>query len=260
MRMTSLAAVVMGLLAFEAKAQSKPQAPASPPVQIQSEDEKALYALGHNFGKGLVIFSLSPAELEVIKRGVADAVNGTAPAVEVNSYLGKLQPLARTRQAKANEAFLAKAAAEKGAITLPSGVVYKELKAGSGASPKVTDTVSVHYRGTLITGEEFDSSHKRNQPAEFPLNGVIPCWTESLQKMKVGGQVKLVCPAKLAYGERIPGKDPPELRAGVRGRAAGHPWEYLEAVGTEPSPRPSPEGRGVIASARPPWPSTTVPR
>jgi FKBP-type peptidyl-prolyl cis-trans isomerase FkpA len=115
-----------------------------------------------------------------------------------------VQTLARSRQGKANDTFLQRAAQEKGAQKLPSGVVYRELQAGSGPSPKATDTVSVHYRGTLMTGEEFDSSYKRNQVAEFPLNGVIPCWTEGLQKMKVGGKAKLVCPASKAYGERPP--------------------------------------------------------
>ncbi|HLL01284.1 MAG TPA: FKBP-type peptidyl-prolyl cis-trans isomerase [Myxococcaceae bacterium] len=213
MRMTLLAAVVLGLLAFEAQAQNKPkppEAPAAPPIQFQSEDEKALYSLGYNFGKSLAVFSLSPAELEVIKRAMADGVSGAAPAVDVNQYGNKVQGIVRSRQGKVNEAYLAKAAAEKGAITLPSGVVYRELQAGTGASPKPTDTVSVHYRGTLITGEEFDSSHKRNQPAEFPLNGVIPCWTQGVQKMKVGAKAKLVCPPKTAYGDRPPGsKIPP---------------------------------------------------
>jgi len=213
MRMTLLAAVVLGLLAFEAQAQNKPkpaQAPAAPPTQFQSEDEKALYAVGYNFGKSLTVFSPSPAELEVIRRAMSDGVSGAAPAVDVNQYGSKVQGLVRGRQGKVNEAYLAKAAAEKGAITLPSGVVYRELQAGTGASPKPTDTVSVHYRGTLITGEEFDSSHKRNQPAEFPLNGVIPCWTQGVQKMKVGTKAKLVCPPKTAYGDRPPGsKIPP---------------------------------------------------
>jgi len=213
MRMTLLAAVALGLLAFEAEAQNKPkppQAPAAPSIQFQSEDEKSLYSLGYNFGKSLAVFSLSPAELEVIKRAMSDGVSGAAPAVDMNQYGAKVQGIVRNRQGKVNEAYLAKAAAEKGAITLPSGIVYRELQAGSGASPKATDTVSVHYRGTLVTGEEFDSSHKRNQPAEFPLNGVIPCWTEGVQKMKVGTRAKLVCPPKTAYGDRPPGsKIPP---------------------------------------------------
>jgi FKBP-type peptidyl-prolyl cis-trans isomerase FkpA len=89
---------------------------------------------------------------------------------------------------------------DKGAITTPSGLVYTELKKGTGPSPKETDRVTVNYRGTLTDGKEFDSSYKRNQPATFPLNGVIKCWTEGVQKMKVGGKAKLVCPPSIAYG------------------------------------------------------------
>ena len=99
------------------------------------------------------------------------------------------------------QAFLDKAAAEPGAVKTASGLVYHETEAGTGAAPKATDTVKVHYRGTLIDGTEFDSSYKRNEPAEFPLNRVIPCWTEGVQKMKVGGKARLVCPASIAYGD-----------------------------------------------------------
>lgn len=97
---------------------------------------------------------------------------------------------------------LAKAAAEAGAQVAPSGLVYRSLKDGSGASPAATDVVKVHYRGTFPDGKEFDSSHSRGQPATFPLNRVIKCWTEGVQKMKVGGKAKLTCPAAIAYGER----------------------------------------------------------
>ncbi|MBZ5632498.1 MAG: FKBP-type peptidyl-prolyl cis-trans isomerase [Acidobacteriia bacterium] len=100
------------------------------------------------------------------------------------------------------KAYLEKAAAEPGAQKTSSGLVYRELKPGTGASPKATDTVRVHYRGTLIDGKEFDSSYARNEPAEFPLNMVIPAWTEGVQKMKVGGKSHLVCPAEIAYGQR----------------------------------------------------------
>jgi len=86
--------------------------------------------------------------------------------------------------------------------TLPSGVVFESLQAGSGASPKATDTVKVNYRGTLPDGKEFDSSYKRGQPASFPLNRVIPCWTEAVQLMKPGGKARITCPPKTAYGER----------------------------------------------------------
>ena len=109
-------------------------------------------------------------------------------------------------------AFADKAAKEPGAQKLASGLVYKDLKAGQGPTPKDTDTVKVHYRGTLIDGTEFDSSYKRNAPAEFALKGVIPCWTEGVQKMKVGGKAKLVCPSSIAYGDN---GHPPTIPGGA---------------------------------------------
>ncbi len=102
-------------------------------------------------------------------------------------------------------------AAEPVAVKTASGIAITTLKEGSGASPKRSDTVTVHYRGVLSDGKEFDSSYKRGQPTSFPLNGVIPCWTEGVQTMKIGGKAKLVCPPGLAYGSRgIPGVIPPE--------------------------------------------------
>ena len=97
---------------------------------------------------------------------------------------------------------LASAAKETGAQVTSSGLVYVSLKDGTGASPKAADTVKVHYRGSFPGGKEFDSSYTRGTPAEFPLNGVIKCWTEGVQRMKVGGKAKLTCPAAIAYGER----------------------------------------------------------
>ncbi len=94
------------------------------------------------------------------------------------------------------------AAKEAGAVVTPSGLVYRALKEGTGASPTAADSVKVHYRGTFPDGREFDSSYKRNEPIDFPLRGVIPCWTEGVQKMKVGGKAKLTCPAAIAYGAR----------------------------------------------------------
>ncbi|MDP9046015.1 MAG: FKBP-type peptidyl-prolyl cis-trans isomerase [Pseudomonadota bacterium] len=105
----------------------------------------------------------------------------------------------------------ATAAQEKGAVVAASGLVYRSLREGTGARPAASDVVKVNYRGTFANGSEFDSSYSRNEPAEFPLNGVIPCWTEGVQQMKVGGKAKLTCPARLAYGERGAGggKIPP---------------------------------------------------
>jgi FKBP-type peptidyl-prolyl cis-trans isomerase FkpA len=109
---------------------------------------------------------------------------------------------AATTAAFAQNATIDKAASEPGAVKTDSGLVYRALKEGSGAQPKETDTVRVHYRGTFPDGKEFDSSLTRGEPAEFPLNRVIKCWTEGVQKMKVGGKAKLTCPPQLAYGER----------------------------------------------------------
>jgi FKBP-type peptidyl-prolyl cis-trans isomerase FkpA len=110
------------------------------------------------------------------------------------------------------KAYLDKAAAQPGAVKTDSGLVYRELRAGSGESPKASDTVTVNYRGTLPDGTEFDSSYKRNEPAQFLLGQVIPCWTEGVQKMKVGGKAELVCPASIAYGDR---GSPPVIPAGA---------------------------------------------
>lgn len=113
---------------------------------------------------------------------------------------------------EASKAYLEKAAAVPGAVKTSSGLVYRELRAGTGASPSASDVVKVHYRGTLVDGTEFDSSYKRNEPATFPLNQVIPCWTEGVQKMKVGGKSQLVCPSDIGYGDR---GSPPEIPGGA---------------------------------------------
>ncbi len=94
------------------------------------------------------------------------------------------------------------AMAQTQAVTTASGLVYQSLKEGAGDSPKATDTVKVHYKGMFLDGKEFDSSYKRGEPTEFPLNRVIPCWTEGVQRMKPGGKAKLTCPPAIAYGER----------------------------------------------------------
>ncbi|WP_210544009.1 FKBP-type peptidyl-prolyl cis-trans isomerase [Rhodoferax sp. PAMC 29310] len=102
----------------------------------------------------------------------------------------------------AQDALSAASAKEAGAVVTASGLVYRSLKDGAGTSPGASDKVKVHYRGTFADGKEFDSSYKRGEPIEFPLNGVIPCWTEGVQRMKVGGKAKLTCPAAIAYGSR----------------------------------------------------------
>jgi FKBP-type peptidyl-prolyl cis-trans isomerase FkpA len=176
---------------------------------LKDEDQKTLYALGLAVGRSLEVFKLNDKEFDLVKRGLADQVGGKKAQVDLEAYQPKIQALAQKRMAAASEALQAKdkqfmdqVAKEKGAQKLPSGLIIVPQKEGTGASPKETDTVKVHYRGTLVDGKEFDSSHKRGQPAEFPLNGVIKCWTEGLQKMKVGGKAKLICPASIAYGDQ----------------------------------------------------------
>ena len=197
-----------------AAAATKPAAPAAP-APLTTDEEKTIYAIGISIGQSLSMFNLSPSEVELVKRAISDSAAGK-PAVELSEWGPKIQPLATSRAAvvaakeKAKSAeYLAKAAAEPGAVKTDSGLVYREMKAGAGESPKATDTVKVHYRGTLVNGTEFDSSYKRNEPAQFPLTGVIKCWTEGVQRMKVGGKATLVCPSDLAYGDQgrpsIPG-------------------------------------------------------
>lgn len=167
-----------------------------------TDEQKTIYAIGVFLYKrdNLAGFNLSPAELELVKKGISDAAAGR-PAVNLDVEGPKLQPLLDARTKTAGAAYLAKAATQAGFIKTPSGLLFKEERAGAGPSPKPTDTVQVNYRGTFINGTEFDSSYKTGKPVALPLTGVIPCWTEALQKMKVGGKASLVCPYQIAYGE-----------------------------------------------------------
>lgn len=192
---------------------AKPK-PVAPPTLV-TDDEKTIYSVGLSIYRSLSQFDLSSDELEIVKRALSDAA-AAKPQVELKEWGPKIEPLGRARAGRvlekekaASSAYLEKAAQETGAIKTESGLVYREITPGTGESPKATDTVKVHYRGTLVNGTEFDSSYSRNEPAEFPLNGVIACWTEGVQKMKVGGKSVLVCPSSIAYGDNgrpsIPG-------------------------------------------------------
>jgi FKBP-type peptidyl-prolyl cis-trans isomerase FkpA len=183
-----------------------------------SEKDKTLYALGVAISQSLGDFALTEAELDIIRNGITDGVMKRPLKVDMPTYGPKIQPFAESRaaagaekQKSAGTAFIAKAAAEAGAKKTPSGAIVKSIKEGTGASPAATDTVKVHYHGTLTDGTVFDSSVKRGEPATFPLNGVIKCWTEGVQQMKVGGKAKLTCPADVAYGDR---GAPPVIKPG----------------------------------------------
>jgi FKBP-type peptidyl-prolyl cis-trans isomerase FkpA/FKBP-type peptidyl-prolyl cis-trans isomerase FklB len=177
-----------------------------------SEEDKALYALGVAVSQNISSFDFTAAELEQVKVGFTDGALGKTPQVDVQAYIPKLRELQGTRVAAAATKALDKAAAEPGAKKTESGLVISTVSEGTGPSPAATDTVKVHYHGTLPSGKVFDSSVDRGEPATFPLNGVIPCWTEGVQLMKVGGKSRLVCPAAIAYGER---GAPPDIGPGA---------------------------------------------
>jgi FKBP-type peptidyl-prolyl cis-trans isomerase len=190
-----------------------PQAPAK--ASPKTDDEKTVYALGVAIQKSLETFKLTPAEVDLVVAGLRDAAAGK-PEVKLEEKQTAIQQLAMSRRAaagaeagKAGTAYLEKAAQATGAVKTASGLVYVPVKEGAGDSPTATDQVKVNYEGKLIDGKVFDASARHGGPANFPLNGVIPCWTEGVQKMKVGGKARLVCPANLAYGERGAGGDIP---------------------------------------------------
>lgn len=185
---------------------------------LTTEKDKVSYAIGMNMGQSLKqIPDLgTEIDLSVLMKGLTAAANGTPTSLKQEEAGAVLQAFSQKMTEKATAA--AKVAGEKNAAegtkfmdanktkpgikTTSSGIQYQVLTQGKGTTPKATDTVKVHYRGTLLDGTEFDSSYKRNQPAEFPLNGVIAGWTEGLQLMQAGSKYKFWIPGSLAYGER----------------------------------------------------------
>jgi FKBP-type peptidyl-prolyl cis-trans isomerase FkpA len=181
------------------------------PAQIESQ--QTLYAVGVSVARSLNVFNLTQAEFETVKQGLVDARAGLRDDFNLTPYNAKIQALAKSRRAaaglqlgSAGRDFLEKAAKENGALKTDSGMVYLPVAVGKGDPPKASDSVKVHYRGTLVDGREFDSSYKRSKPLEFRLNNVIKCWIEGLQKMRPGGKARLVCPPELAYGENGAGE------------------------------------------------------
>ncbi len=179
------------------------------PVQLETEDQKTLYALGLSMAQNLGTFALTAEELAIVQQGISDSVLKREPKVELSVYGPKIQGLAQAKMKvfaeteKAEGAkFLTEQAALEGAVEKDSGLIIHEMTAGDGANPTAADTVSVHYHGTLRDGTIFDSSVDRGQPATFPLGGVIPCWTEGVQLIKVGGKSRLICPSDIAYGDQ----------------------------------------------------------
>ncbi len=202
----------------QAKAPVKKSAP-SADSSLKTEQDKVLYVLGVVMGQKMASFRLTDSELEIIRQGMTDSVLNRPLKADIATYGPKIDEVAKTRakafaadEKKREQPFLDKAAAAKGAVKKPSGLIYTELKAGSGPSPKTTDKVKVHYQGALTDGTIFDSSVQRKEPMTITLNQVIRCWTEGVPLMKVGGKAKLVCPSDLAYGD---GGAAPKIKPGA---------------------------------------------
>lgn len=173
-----------------------------PPAAAGDVAQTASYSIGFNIGKTLK-GQRAQVDAAAIMRGLQDALKGAKPSYSEEEMQAAMQAFGKQQAAswqKENEDFLAANAKEKDIKTLPSGLQYKVLKAAEGKKPKATDQVTTHYRGTLINGAQFDSSYDRKQPATFPLNRVIPAWTEALQLMAVGAKWQLFVPSKLGYG------------------------------------------------------------
>jgi FKBP-type peptidyl-prolyl cis-trans isomerase FklB len=236
---TALAAAVLvvGLQAQQTPSAKPKTAPASPahkstapkspgakaaapaPLALKTEKDKFSYALGMNLGNSLHKQSV-PIDPAILQRGLKDALAGKtlmtedearaavlAVQTEMRKKMQETMQAAGAANKKEGDAFLAANKTKEGVTTLPSGLQYKILTAGTGPKPTATDSVMCNYRGTLINGTEFDSSYKRGQPANFPVNGVIKGWTEALQLMPVGSKWQLFVPADLAYGERGAGAE-----------------------------------------------------
>ena len=202
----------------KAEESTAPGESADKELTLETEKQKASYSIGYNIGSNLKA-GLDELELSILMQGIKDGALKDKPQLSFDEMqkasIGFQQKL-RTRQMEKRkglgeknkvegEAFLKENATKEGVKVTASGLQYKVLQEGTGATPKATDIVKVHYRGTLIDGTEFDSSYSRGDPATFPLNRVIPGWTEGVQLMKVGAKYKFFTPSELAYKDRAVG-------------------------------------------------------
>ena len=193
--------VVLGILFLVSQVNAQEK------LVLKNQKEKVSYSIGLNVGRNLGS-DLKKQSIDIdpnmVAKGIQDALSGANPLLsneEVQETMVAFQKEMSEKQKQRGEAFLAENKKKEGVNTLASGLQYKVVKAGSGKKPKLNDTVTVHYRGTLIDGTEFDSSFRRGKPATFPVSGVIPGWTEALPLMEEGAKWQLFIPPKLAYGE-----------------------------------------------------------
>jgi FKBP-type peptidyl-prolyl cis-trans isomerase len=256
-RIVSLALLCLAATASAADPKATPQAtpkatqakpPPPPPATAAPAPAKpdanlALNFIGLTIAKSLEGFQFSPAESDKIMAGLREGLSGKPSKQKLdeksqenlrNFMQARMAELAGKEKTK-GAAYLAQAEKEKGAVKTASGAIVVPIKEGSGAVPQATDRVKVHYIGTLVGGKKFDASRDHgDQPAEFQLNQVVKCWTEALQKMKVGGHAKVVCPSDIAYGEQ--GRPPT-----IPGNAVlTFDIELLDAKAAPPPPPPPP--------------------
>ncbi|HEY3517386.1 MAG TPA: FKBP-type peptidyl-prolyl cis-trans isomerase [Gammaproteobacteria bacterium] len=188
---------------------------AAQPGALATDDDKTLYAVGLVLGQQVSDFKFTAAELDIVAQGFKDSVLGNEPKAALDEYGPRIQLLMQNRvqagaaaEKQASDAWVAEQAALPGAQRSGSGIVVIPITEGTGANPTADSTVRVHYHGTLRDGSVFDSSVERAEPIAFPLGNVIPCWTEGVQKIKVGGKSKLICPSDTAYGDAGSGSIP----------------------------------------------------
>lgn len=213
MRHSLLSIALLALVACSQK--STPPAASAQSAELATDQDKTLYAIGLVLGQQVNDFKFTSGEIDIVSQGLKDAVLGHEPKAALDEYGPRIQGLMQERMAavsaaekQASEAWVAEQAKLPGAERSASGVIVIPMTEGTGANPTAESTVRVHYHGTLRDGTVFDSSVQRGEPISFPLSGVIPCWTEGVQKIKVGGKSKLVCPADTAYGDQGSGSIP----------------------------------------------------
>lgn len=222
----SLLAVLVSIALTACASAEGPAAPA-----LETDEQKTMYATGYALSQQLRGAQFDEAEIRLIQAGLADGLSGRGSEVEMTAFgpkinemvAGRVQ-LAAESEKSAGEAYVEKMAGTEGAERTDSGAVYIELEEGDGPRPGPTDTVKLHYHGTLRDGSVFDSSVDKGEPATFRVNGVIPCFSEGVQRMNVGGKAKLVCPSDTAYGDR---GSPPKIKPGA---ALTFEVELLEIV------------------------------
>lgn len=183
--------------------------------ELKTDDDKTLYALGFVEGDRLSIFKMTPAEFEILKAGLTDAIQKKPAKVEVETWGPKIKPLADARassgaadEKKKGKAYLETIAAKPNIKKTGSGLLMETIKEGTGKSPGPEDTIKASYKGTLIDGTVFDSSEKHGGPQTFAIKQLYKCWQEGLQFMKVGGKAKLYCPSDIANGDQPRGLIP----------------------------------------------------